>query len=91
MNTLEDRLVALERRVGHLETWAGPGQVEALSLSLADLRSEFIGFRGEFDAFRAEISAEFSTIKADVGALKADVGDLKAGLAEVLRRLPLAG
>ncbi len=75
--------MALEQRVDHLVTWAGPGQAQALLDGLQDLREEFA-------AFRREMRVELGTLKPDVGTLKADVGALKAGMAELLRRLPPA-
>ncbi len=89
MNTIEGRLVAVESRVGHLESWAGPGQVEALSTGLMALRADLA-------AFRREVRSELGTLRhRDVGTLKSDMTEVKTRLgrmedtmAEVLRRLP---
>ncbi len=73
--------MAVESRVGHLETWAGPGQVEALSTSLTDLR-------GDLAAFRREVRSELGTIKTDLTEVRTRLGRMEDTMAEVLRRLP---
>jgi len=97
MTTVEDRLKDLEVRVDRLETWAGPGQAEALSASLSALRAETAAFRQEvnraFRDLRAAVGAlktDVATLKSDVATLKTDMADVKGVLHEILRRLPPA-
>ena len=97
MTTVEQRLKDLEVRVDRLETWAGPGQAEALSVSLSALRAEIAAFRQEVNrAFRdvraemAGIKSSVSALETDVAGLKSDMADIKGVLEEILRRLPPA-
>ena len=68
-------------RVERLETWAGPGQTEALSVNIRAIRADMVAFRGvqkEHGRQLDELTEDVSRLKADVGVLKADVGVLKA-------------
>src|SRR6266700_88543 len=47
--TLEDRVEVLEGKVENLETWAGPGQNEALSRNLTEFREVVSGKFAKFD------------------------------------------
>jgi len=58
MTTVEERLKDLQVRVDRLETWAGPGQIEALSASLSALRAETAAFRQEFNRAFRDLRAE---------------------------------
>src|SRR5258706_15491986 len=85
-------------------TWAGPGQAEALSVSLSALRAEIAAFRQEVNRAFRDVRAEMAGIKSSVSALETDVAGLKADVAglksdmtdvkgapeEILRRLPPA-
>jgi len=91
MNTLDDRIETLEMRVERLETWAGPGQTEALSVNIRAIRADVVAFRGvqknqgtQLD----ELTRDVARLKADVAELKTDVAELKAAVQEVLIRLP---
>ena len=97
MTTVELRLKDVEVRVDRLETWAGPGQAEALSVGLSALRAEIAAFRQEVNrAFRdvraemAGIKSSVSALETDVAGLKSDMADIKGVLEEILRRLPPA-
>jgi hypothetical protein len=91
MATVEDRLKDLEVRVDHLETWAGPGQAEALAEGQRQLRAEFAKMRVTQDRHTrmlTEITADVSGLKTDVAGLKTDMADVKSTVQEILRRLP---
>ena len=85
MATIEDRLMAVESRVGHLETWAGPGQVEALSISLTALRADLATFRRDVRADQARLRQEMT---AELGTINTRLGGIEDTMAEMLRRLP---
>jgi len=76
-------------RVERLETWAGPGQAEVLSVNLRALRADVVTLRrvqNQHTVVLGTLSADVSRLKADVSELKADVSGLKAdvsGLREV--------
>ena len=73
-------------RVERLETWAGPGQTEALSVNIRAIRADMVAFRGvqkKHGRQLDELTEDVSRLKADVGVLKADVGVLKADVAEL--------
>jgi hypothetical protein len=85
-------------RVDRLETWAGPGQVEALTTGLRALRADMSAMRRVqnqhttmLTGLVADVSglqSDVSGLKSDVATLKSDVADLKSDVAEILRRLP---
>jgi hypothetical protein len=85
-------------RVDRLETWAGPGQVEALTTGLRALRADMSAMRRVqnqhttmLTGLAADVSGlqpDVSGLKSDVATLKSDVADLKSDVAEILRRLP---
>ena len=73
-------------RVERLETWAGPGQTEALSVNIRAIRADVVAFRGvqkKHGMQLDELTKDVSRLKADVGDLKGDVGVLKADVAEL--------
>ena len=80
-------------RVERLETWAGPGQTEALSVTVRAIRADVIALRGvqkkqgtqldELTTDVARLKTDVGVLKADVAELKADVGVLKADVAEL--------
>jgi septal ring factor EnvC (AmiA/AmiB activator) len=98
MTTTEKRLETLEVRVGHLETWAGPGQVAALAEGTRELRADLARVRqtqdrhtrmlADLTADVSELKTDVATLKTDVATLKTDMAEVKTTLAEVLRRLP---
>lgn len=91
MNTIADRIGTLEMRVERLETWAGPGQSEALSVNIRAIRAELIGIRrmqkqhgiqlDQHGVQLATLTADVARLKDDVSVLKADVAVLKADVA----------
>src|SRR5260370_37219201 len=94
MTTVELRLKDGEVRVDRLETWAGPGQAEALSVGLSALRAEIAAFRQEVNRAFRDVRAEMAGIKSSVSALVACVAGLQAvrsglqrGVTEVKCRL----
>ena len=80
-------------RVERLETWAGPGQSEALSVNIRAIRADLVAFRGvqkqqgvlldRLTADMARLKGDVSVLKTDVAGLKADVAELKADVAEL--------
>ncbi len=80
-------------RVERLETWAGPGQNEVLSMNLRALRADVVTLRrvqnqhtvllGTLTRDVAALKADVAELKDDVAALKADVAGLKADVAEL--------
>jgi len=86
MLDIEDRVGLLEMRVDKLATWAGPGQNEALSASLAHTRAELAKIRRTQDTHTSQLTQ----LKADVAGLKTDMTEVKAAIQEILRRLPPA-
>jgi chromosome segregation ATPase len=84
MNTMDDRIRTLEMRVERLETWAGPGQTEALSVNIRAIRADVVAFRGvqtKHGTQLDELTKDSARLKADVGELKGDVAVLKADVA----------
>jgi hypothetical protein len=77
MNTIDDRIRTLEMRVERLETWAGPGQTEALSVNIRAIRADVVAFRG--------VQKQQGVL---LDKLVTDVAELKSAVDEVLRRLP---
>ena len=85
-------------RVERLETWAGPGQADALTLGLRAVRADLAALRrvqnqhtALLEALTADVSGlstGVTDIKSDVAELKTDVTELKAAVQEILRRLP---
>ena len=91
MTQTEQRLGALEVRVGNLETWAGPGQAEALAEGQRALRADLAKVRqtqdrhtrmiAELTADVAELKIRVSGLETDVAGLKSDVATLKSDVA----------
>jgi septal ring factor EnvC (AmiA/AmiB activator) len=85
-------------RVERLETWAGPGQAEALAAGVRDIRADIADMRRvqsqhtvkltTLQSDVAELKSDVAELKSDVAELKSDVAELKSDVAEILRRLP---
>jgi chromosome segregation ATPase len=93
MNTIDDRIRTLEMRVERLETWAGPGQTETLSVNIRAIRADVVALRGvqkKQGTQLDELTKDTARLKSDVAELKSDVAELKAAVNEILRRLPPA-
>lgn len=67
----------LEARVEQLETWAGPGQIQALVEGQQALRADM-----------AKVHASLDRHERILTKVKSDMTWVKKTLAEVLRRLP---
>ena len=81
----------LEERVRKLETWAGPGQIQALIDGQRAIRDDLAKVHRTLerhDRILTRLQKNFGTVQADVGTHKTDVGTLKTGMAELLRRIP---
>ena len=73
-------------RVERLETWAGPGQTEALSVNIRAIRADVVAFRGvqtKHGTQLDELTRDSARLKADVGELKGDVAVLQADVGEL--------
>jgi chromosome segregation ATPase len=84
MRTIEERLGTMEVRVGNLETWAGPGQVQALAEGQGELRAELAKVQQTQDRHTrmlADLISDVSGLKTDVAGLKTDVAGLKTDVA----------
>lgn len=71
-------------RVERLETWAGPGQTEALSVNIRAIRADVVALRGvqkKHGTQLDELTRDSARLKADVGELKGDVAVLTADVA----------
>jgi chromosome segregation ATPase len=81
-----ERIRTLEMRVERLETWAGPGQNEVLSVNLRALRADVVVLRrvqNQHTVLLEELSEDVSRLKADVAVLKDDVTGLKSDVTEL--------
>jgi hypothetical protein len=91
MTSAEVRLSILETRVSQLETWAGPGQIEALLAGIRGIRGDITVMRRVQDRHSRQLAGlktDVAGLKTDVAGLKTDVAELKLGIREILRRLP---
>jgi len=98
MDTIDDRIGTLEMRVERLETWAGPGQTDALSVNIRAIRADLVSFRrvqnqhgvllGRLNEDVARLKDDVSVLRTDVAELKTGVAELKVAVREILRRLP---
>lgn len=80
-----------------LETWAGPGQIEALTVNVRAIRADLVTFRrvqnqhtallGTLTADVARLKDDVAVLKDDLAGLKADVAELKTAVQEILRRV----
>jgi uncharacterized protein (DUF3084 family) len=84
MTTIEARLGTLEVRVDNLETWAGPGQAQALAEGQRELRADLAKVQQTQDRHTrmlADLISDVSGLKTDVAGLKTDVAGLKTDVA----------
>ena len=84
MTAIEERLGTLEVRVDNLETWAGPGQAQALVEGQRELRAELAKVQRTQDRHTrmlADLISDVSGLKTDVIGLKTDVAGLKTDVA----------
>jgi chromosome segregation ATPase len=81
MASAGERIRTLEMRLERLETWAGPGQSEVLSVNLRALRADVVILRrvqNQHTVVLGELSEDVSRLKADVALLKDDLAGVKA-------------
>jgi chromosome segregation ATPase len=86
MTTIEARLGTLEVRVDNLETWAGPGQAQALAEGQRELRAELAKVQQTQDRHTrmlADLISDVSGLKTDVAGLKTEVASLKTEVASL--------
>jgi chromosome segregation ATPase len=86
MIKLENRVRQLEVSVGRLETWAGPGQAEALAQGQRYMRADLARIRTTQDRHTrmiADLTSDVAGLKTDVAELKTDVAELKTDVAEL--------
>jgi len=73
----------LEARVQQLETWAGPGQIQALIEGQRVLRAEMVKVQATLDRhgrILTRLKADMSGAKSDIGALKTDMSAVKTDI-----------
>jgi chromosome segregation ATPase len=88
----KDRIGLLEVRISELETWAGPGQAEAVATGLRAVRGELAVMRrvqNQHTAMLHGLTADVTGIKGDVAVLQSDVTGIKGDVAEL--RADVAG
>lgn len=100
MTDVHEQIRALQVRVSKLETWAGPGQADALTAGVRALRTDVADIRriqrqhtGLLSALNRDVAGlkqDVAVLKDDVAGLKSDMAEVKMVLAEILRRLPPA-
>jgi chromosome segregation ATPase len=83
MPTVEDRVGALELRVEHMVTWAGPGQAEALSVSTRQTRADL----AKIQRIQVTHSRQLTQLTADLGQLTTEVTDVQRAQADHSRQL----
>jgi chromosome segregation ATPase len=74
-------LQGLEDRVERLETWAGPGQIEALAEGQRAIRADIAKLQvtvNRHEKLLVRIARDVGTLKTDVSTLKSDVSTLKS-------------
>jgi hypothetical protein len=79
-----ERIRTLEMRVERLETWAGPGQNEVLSMNLRALRADVATLRrvqNQHTVLLGTLTRDVAGLKDDVAGLKDDVAGLKVDVA----------
>ena len=87
MADVSEQIKALQVRVSKLETWAGPGQADALSTGMRAMRADIADIRrvqrqhtGLLNALNRDVAGlkgEVAGLKQDVAVLKEDVAVLK--------------
>ena len=93
MAAADERIAALEMRVDRLETWAGPGQADAVTAGIRAVRGDLAILRrvqnqhtvmlGALQADVAELKTDVAELKTDVAELKTDVAALKTDVADL--------
>ncbi len=93
MAAIEERVSKLEANVARLETWAGPGQIDALiegqrdlRTQMGDLRTQVRDIQGQVRDFRGQLAKVQQVQDAHTGmiaGLKTDVAALKTDMAWV--------
>lgn len=88
----------LEDRVTQLETWSGPGQIEALIEGQRAIRADLTKLQVTVDRHGRQLTrltrdvsglkTDVATLKTEVDGLKEDMVEVKGTLKEILRRLP---
>jgi chromosome segregation ATPase len=84
MATIEERVRTLETRADTLETWAGPGQVEALVQGQRDLRRQLAHVQRvqeRHTRMLAGLTLDVAGLKTEVAGLQADMATVKADVA----------
>ena len=79
MAEVHEQIKALQVRVSKLETWAGPGQADALSAGMRAMRTEIADIR----RVQRQHTGLLSALNRDVAGLKGEVGGLKGDMARL--------
>lgn len=74
---LDVRVTTLEEKVEYLETFGGPGQLQALSDNLVEFRQEVSVRLDRLESDVATLKTDVASLKTDVATLKTDVATLK--------------
>lgn len=78
---LDVRVTTLEEKVEYLETFGGPGQLQALSDNLVEFRQEVSVRLDRLESDVATLKTDVASLKTDVATLKTDVTALKTDVA----------
>jgi polyhydroxyalkanoate synthesis regulator phasin len=84
MADVHEQIRALQVRVSKLETWAGPGQADALSAGMRAMRTEVADIRRvqrQHTGLLSALNRDVAALKTDVAGLKTDVAGLKGDVA----------
>jgi uncharacterized coiled-coil protein SlyX len=84
----EDRFRKLEARVEHLEVFSGPGQMAALSASVAEVRSIVTDVKRQVDRLEKRIEARLDGVDTRLDGVDTRLQEHTGLLAEILSRLP---
>jgi cell division protein FtsB len=79
-----EQIRALQVRVSKLETWAGPGQADALATGLRAVRTDVAVIRrvqGQHTAMLTTLSRDVAGLTGNMAAQQADAAGLKQGVA----------
>ncbi|MDQ2876938.1 MAG: hypothetical protein M3Y33_19900, partial [Actinomycetota bacterium] len=84
MTDVHEQIRALQVRVSKLETWAGPGQADALTAGVRALRTDVADIRRiqrQHTGLLSALNRDVAGLKQDVAVLKDDVAGLKQDVA----------
>jgi hypothetical protein len=86
--TIEDRVTNLEHEVQYLKAFAGPGQNDALSANVAEIRVIVTDLKKQVDRLEKRIDARLDGIGTRLERVDTQLESHTGLLAEILSRLP---